>query len=145
MEIANFGGGTNCASLHFLASIFVAYVEPKLFSLSHGKILQCSPYLMRTGTHGCEEGVSWRVGGCRRRSCRSEGDHPKSCAGAFVGAQHDATVIRYGASNFGEGNIAAGVAESDDRNEGVGRQVGDDVGKASGRREHGDVQCACVR
>jgi hypothetical protein len=29
----------------FFASIFVAYVEPKLFfSLSHGKILQCSPY-----------------------------------------------------------------------------------------------------
>jgi hypothetical protein len=28
----------------FLASIFLAYVEPKLFSLSRGKILQCSPY-----------------------------------------------------------------------------------------------------
>ena len=28
----------------FLASIFVAYVEPTLFLLSHGKILQCSPY-----------------------------------------------------------------------------------------------------
>jgi hypothetical protein len=34
--------------------------------------------------------------------------------GAFVGAQHNATAIRYGASNFGEGNIAAGIAERDD-------------------------------
>jgi hypothetical protein len=31
------------------------------------------------------------------------------------------------------------------KNEGVGHQVGDDVGKASGRGERGDVQCACVR
>ena len=31
----------------FFASIFVAYVEPKLFvSLTRGKILQCSPYQM---------------------------------------------------------------------------------------------------
>ena len=27
----------------FFASIFLAYVEPKLFSLTRGKILQCSP------------------------------------------------------------------------------------------------------
>ncbi len=87
--------------------------------------------------HG--EVVGWRVGGCCRRCCRSKGDHPKSCADAFVGAQHNATVIRYGASNFGEGDIAAGVAERDDQNEGVGRQVGDDVGKASGCGERGDV------
>ena len=34
----------------FLASIFLAYVEPKLFfSLSHGKILQYSPYLRPRG------------------------------------------------------------------------------------------------
>ena len=34
----------------FLASIFSAYVEPKLFfSLSCGKILQCSPYLRPRG------------------------------------------------------------------------------------------------
>ena len=94
---------------------------------------------MHTGTHGCEEGVGWRIGRCRRRCCRSEGDHPKSCAGAFVGAQHNATAIQYGASNFGEGDVAAGIAERDDRNEGVGNQVGDDVGKVSGRRERGDV------
>ncbi len=92
--------------------------------------------------HG--EVVSWGVGGCRRRCCPIKGDHPKSCGGAFVGAQHNATAIQYGASNFGEGNIAAGVAERDDQNEGVGCHVGDDVGKASGRRERGDVQHACV-
>ena len=101
--------------------------------------------LMHTGTHGCEEGVGWRAGGCRWRCCRSKGDHQKSCVGAFVGAQHNATVIQYGASNFGEGNIAAGIAERDNLNEGVGRQVGDDVGEASGRGEREDVQRACVR
>ena len=94
-----------------------------------------------------DDGVDagWRVGGPRWWCHHSEGDYPKSCAGAFVGAQYRAAAIRYGASNFGEGDIAAGVAERDDRNEGVGRQVGDDVGKASGRGEHGDVQRACVR
>ena len=40
----------------------------------------------------------WEIGGRRgggrcRWWCRSEGDHPKSCAGAFVGAQHSATAI----------------------------------------------------
>jgi hypothetical protein len=93
--------------------------------------------------HG--EVVGWRVGGCRRRCCRSKGDHPKSCVGAFVGAQHDVTAMQYGASNFGEGNIAAGIAERDDRNEGMGRQVGDDVGEASGHGECRDGQRACVR
>ena len=34
----------------FLASIFLAYVEPKLFLLTRGKILQCSPY------HCCQLG-----------------------------------------------------------------------------------------
>ena len=36
----------------FLASIFLAYVEPNLFfSLLGGKILQCSPYWRRTYLH----------------------------------------------------------------------------------------------
>ncbi len=46
MEIANFGGGRIVLRGIFLASIFLAYVEPKLsFLLLRGKILQCSPYL----------------------------------------------------------------------------------------------------
>ena len=34
-----------------------------------------------------------RGGGRYRQWCHSEGDHPKSCAGAFVGPQHSATAI----------------------------------------------------
>jgi hypothetical protein len=63
---------------------------------------------------------------------------------AFVGTQNSATVMRDGRSNFGEGDIAAGVAERHDQNEGVGRQVGDDVGVTSGRGECGNVQSTCV-
>ncbi len=44
-EFANFVGGTNCCDV-FFASIFLAYVEPKLFFRTRGgKILQYSPYL----------------------------------------------------------------------------------------------------
>ena len=38
----------------FFTSIFLAYVEPKLFLLSCGKILQCSPY-------PCDALASWDI------------------------------------------------------------------------------------
>ena len=84
-------------------------------------------------------GSRWRWGRC------SEWDYPQSCAGAFVGAQNCATAIQDGASNFGEGQIAAGIAQCDNQDEGVGRQVGDNVGMASSCGERGNVQHACVR
>ena len=73
-----------------------------------------------------------------------ERDHPQACAGAFVRTQNRAPTIGNGAADFCEGNIAAGIAERDDRNQGVGCQVGDDVGSARGGREHGNVQLARV-
>ena len=48
MEITDFGGGTNhhelCLVMFFLASIFVAYVEPKLFfCFRTGKFSSAAP------------------------------------------------------------------------------------------------------
>jgi len=83
-------------------------------------------------------------GGVKRWRRVGERDHPQASAGAFVGTQNRASTIGNGAANFREVNIAAGIAERDDRKQGVGRQVRDDVGMARGGWEHGNVQRARV-
>ena len=42
VEITDFGGGMNCCDI-FLASIFLSYVEPKLFSAHAGKFFSTAP------------------------------------------------------------------------------------------------------
>jgi len=44
VEITDFGGGMNCC-VAFLASIFLLYVEPKLFSAHVGKFSSTAPTL----------------------------------------------------------------------------------------------------
>ncbi len=59
VEITNFGGCTNNCCDVFLASIFLLYVEPKLFFRTRGKILQYSPYLGHLGWLSCPP-IHWK-------------------------------------------------------------------------------------
>jgi hypothetical protein len=54
--------------------------------------------------------------------------HPQTRLGAIVSTDNGAAVIYNGAIDFCEGHCAPRVAHCDNREKGVGRQTGDDMG-----------------
>jgi hypothetical protein len=73
-----------------------------------------------------------------------EQDHPEASALAFVAADDSAATIHDAASNLGEGDSTAGVAHSNNGQEGVQCKARDDVSISGGGWQLWEIKSASV-
>ena len=73
-----------------------------------------------------------------------EWDHPEASVHVFVATDNSAATIHDGASNLSEGDVTAGIAHCNNRQEGVRCKARDDVGISGSGWQLGEIKSASV-